>query len=231
MKRHDKINKIQMNPLRVVLTMAVVLLLAGCARKRDLEQVSREQAATIQSLNSEIARLNAELDNMMRSRADLLSAKEELERQLQKELQSGDMSVSMQERGLVVTLLSRVLFDSGKVEVKDSAKETLATVAKILAEKLGENLIFIEGHTDNEPIRYSGWRSNWELSTGRATEVIHYFIDAQGVNPERLAAVGYGEYQPVDSNDTEEGRLQNRRVEIVISPKKLVVPGAAPAGA
>lgn len=202
--------------------LAAAALASGCAKDKDLERVNREQAATIQGLNSEIARLNEELDQLLRSREDLSKAKEELEKKLKEELESGNLSLSMQERGLVVTVLDRVLFDSGRAELKESSKATLDKVGEILDEKVGKNMVYVEGHTDNVPIHYSGWRSNWELSTARATEVIHYFIDQKGLDPRRLAAAGYGEFQPVSENDTADGRLKNRRVEIVISPKKLV---------
>ena len=76
----------------------------------------------------------------------------------------------------------------------------------------------IEGHTDNRPIKKSGWKSNWELSTARALSVLHYLSEKSVAEP-RLAAIGYGEYKPVASNDTKEGRQKNRRVEIVILPK------------
>jgi chemotaxis protein MotB len=201
------------------------LILTGCSKNRDLEEVSRQQAATIESLNNEIMRLNKELDEALRARQDLLNAQRELEEQLREELKSGDMALSMQEKGLVVTVLSRVLFDSGKADLKESAEASLAKVAAVINVQAGEQMIYVEGHTDNVPIRYSGWKSNWELSTGRATEVIHYFVE-QSVTPDRIGAVGYGEYHPVASNDTEDGRLQNRRVEIVISPTKRVPPPA-----
>ncbi|TBR17796.1 hypothetical protein EPO66_02065, partial [bacterium] len=77
----------------------------------------------------------------------------------------------------------------------------------------------IEGYTDNEPIKHSKWRSNWELSTSRALSVLHYLIEDKGILPERLSAIGYGEYHPVASNDTKESRKLNRRVEIVIMPR------------
>ncbi len=201
------------------------LMLTGCAKNRDLEEISRQQAATIDSLNNEIMRLNKELDEALRAREDLLNAQRELENQLREELKSGDMALSMQEKGLVVTVLSRVLFDSGKADLKESAKASLAKVASVINVQAGEQMIYVEGHTDNVPIRYSGWKSNWELSTGRATEVIHYFV-SEAITPDRIGAVGYGEYHPVASNDTEDGRLQNRRVEIVISPTKRVPPPA-----
>jgi chemotaxis protein MotB len=92
-----------------------------------------------------------------------------------------------------------------------------------LAENVPENDIGIEGHTDNEPIRYSGWKSNWELSTARALSVLHYLIDKKGISPLRVSAIGYGEYRPVASNVDKEGRRLNRRVEIVILPKATKV--------
>ena len=198
------------------------MALSGCAKDKDLERLSREQASTIQGLNSEIARLNEELYQLLRSREDLTKAKEELEKKLKGELESGNLSLSMQDRGLVVTVLDRVLFDSGKAELKESSKQTLDKVGDILGEKVGKHMVYVEGHTDNVPIQFSGWRSNWELSTARSTEVIHYFVDQRGLDPRRLAAMGYGEFHPVTGNESMEGRLKNRRVEIVISPKKML---------
>ncbi|PIQ87934.1 MAG: hypothetical protein COV73_01520 [Candidatus Omnitrophica bacterium CG11_big_fil_rev_8_21_14_0_20_43_6] len=83
----------------------------------------------------------------------------------------------------------------------------------------------MEGHTDNVPISKSGWKSNWELSTARALSVLHYLAGEQGVSPERLSAIGYGEYRPLASNETADGRKQNRRVEIVILPNITKVKG------
>jgi len=201
----------------------LIVSLSGCAsRHHDLERVNQEQAAAIQALNEEIARLNHELDMLMSVQQDELSkVKTELEHSMKEELQAGSTSLSMQSRGLVVTVLDRVLFDSGKAALKASSLPTLDKVVQILLERVKDNRVFIEGHTDNVPIRYSNWRSNWELSTARATEVVHYFVDNMGIEARRIAAVGYGEYHPVVDNDTEEGREKNRRVEIVISPQKV----------
>ncbi len=202
-------------------SLLAMLTLTGCAKNKDLEKVSREQAATIQGLSNEIARLNDELDQAIRSREDLEKAKEALESKLRSELGSGDFSLSMQDRGLVLTMQDKVLFDSGKVELKESSKQALSKISGILKDKVGQNQVNVEGHTDNVPIRFSSWKSNWELSTARATEVIHFFVDDGGLNPVRFAAVGYGEFHPVASNDEAQGRGMNRRVDIVISPKKI----------
>lgn len=200
----------------------VILGLTGCAKDKELERLNREQARVIADLERETRELEAELNRLKDSQEDLARAKEELEKKLEEELAGGNLSVEMQERGLVVTVLDWVLFDSGRAELKESAKSTLDKVASVLMAHVPDHLVYVEGHTDNDPIRYSGWRSNWELSTARATEVIHYFTESQGLRPTSLVAMGYGQYHPVAPNDTPEGKTRNRRVEIVVSPKKLV---------
>jgi len=122
------------------------------------------------------------------------------------------------ERGLVITVVGDVLFDSGKAKVRQEAMPILDKVNNVLKNNVPKLDIGIEGHTDNEPIKASGWRSNWELSTARALSVLHYLVDEKGILPARISAIGYGEYRPVASNDTREGRRLNRRVEIVILP-------------
>jgi chemotaxis protein MotB len=117
------------------------------------------------------------------------------------------------------------LYDSGKAKLRSEAYPILDKVARILTENVPEHNIGIEGHTDNEPIKYSGWKSNWELSTGRALSVLHYLVDEKGISPHRVSAIGYGEYRPVASNETKEGRQMNRRVEIVILPRVTKVKG------
>jgi len=203
------------------LLLFAVFLAAGCARDREAERIQAQQTATIQELNDEINRLNEELDSLMTSREGLVSAKDELERKLRDEMKTGDYEVSMQGRGLVVTVLDRVLFDSGKAGLKEGAMAALDKVGEIMGKEAQNHRVRVEGHTDNVPIRYSGWRSNWELSTARATEVIHFFVDQKGLEPGRFSAVGYGEFHPVVSNETPSGREKNRRVEIVISPEQL----------
>jgi chemotaxis protein MotB len=88
-----------------------------------------------------------------------------------------------------------------------------------LIENVADLKIGIEGHTDNEPIQASGWKSNWELSAARALGVLHYLQDEKRVEGWRLSAIGYGEQQPVADNAAKDGRQLNRRVEIVIMPK------------
>ncbi len=176
--------------------------LSGCAlvvqkgRRSDLEKIKR---------------LEQEL-------AELRSAKTLLEERLSQEIKDREVKLKMEERGLVITVLAEVLFDSGKATLRKESFPILDKVAEILKEELRAHNIGIEGHTDNQPIKYSGWKSNWELSAHRALSVLHY-LEGKGINPRRLSAIGYGEYRPVASNDTSQGRQLNRRVEIVILPR------------
>jgi chemotaxis protein MotB len=194
--------------------------LSGCARMKGLEKTNQEQQATIDNLNKEIAKLNEELANMSKSGDELAKAKAELEKKLRGELSAGDLELALKDRGLVITILNKVLFTSGKADLKPSAQVTLEKVVGILNKNVPDKIVYVEGHTDNVPIRVSGWRSNWELSTARSTEVLH-FLEDQGVNSSRLVACGYSEYHPVADNATLEGRQKNRRVEIIVSPKSL----------
>jgi chemotaxis protein MotB len=142
-----------------------------------------------------------------------------LEKRLKKEIDDQEVKLEMAERGLVITFVAEVLFDSGKAKIRPEAHSALDKVAKVIRDKVSDREIGVEGHTDNEPIKHSGWKSNWELSTARATSVLHYLVDEGRLNPKKLSAIGYGEYRPVVSNDAAEGRQKNRRVEIVIMPK------------
>lgn len=151
---------------------------------------------------------------------ELEEAKTLLERRLKDEIRDKQVKVDLTKRGLVITFVDEVLFDSGKDVLKKEACPTLDKVVSVIKEKVSDRDIGIEGHTDDQPIRYSGWKSNWELSTARATTVLHYMEDS-GIDPDKLQATGFGEYRPIASNDTPEARQQNRRVEIVILPGDL----------
>jgi len=176
--------------------------LSGCAlviqkgRRSDLEK--------IESLKNELS--------------ELRSTKSILEKRLSEEIKDKEVKLEMKDKGLVITVLTEVLFDSGKDILRESSYPILDKVVKVLNREALGHQVGIEGHTDNVPIKYSGWKSNWELSSHRALSVLHYMVN-KGVFPDRLSAVGYGQYRPVASNDSEGGRQLNRRVEIVILPR------------
>lgn len=143
---------------------------------------------------------------------------QQLQTQINQEIVKGNaqdsVATSTDDRGVVITFKNVLLFDSGKADIKSGNSEFMLKVAKLLNGV--NNYVRVEGNTDNIPIQNSAYPSNWELSTARATSVVRFLIDQGGVAPERLCAVGYGEYRPIADNSTEAGRNKNRRIEIVI---------------
>ncbi|SJZ34994.1 chemotaxis protein MotB [Trichlorobacter thiogenes] len=124
------------------------------------------------------------------------------------------VTLSITQRGLVISLKEAGFFDSGSAKLKQDSISTLRGIAAGLQQYT--NRFRVEGHTDSVPIRSSEFRSNWELSTARATNVIHFLVDSAGLSPNSLSAVGYGEFQPLVDNSTPEQRAKNRRVDIVV---------------
>ena len=189
--------------LSLLLVVFISVALSGCTlifqkgRRSDVEKISH--------LKSQLT--------------DLERAKAELESRLSSEIGDKEVQVDMLEKGLVITFMSEVLFASGKADLRADSLNKLNKVASVLKTTVSDLNIGIEGHTDNVPIKHSGWKSNWELSTARALSVLHHLEDKEGIDPKRLSATGYGEFRPVVSNATKEGKQKNRRVEIVILPK------------
>ncbi len=190
--------------------------------RADLSDAQRAHAREVERLMAEREKSVRRVEQEKTEEAnELVEAQRRLAESLKKELGQAQAKLAMTERGLVLTFLDEIFFDSGKAVIILEAAPVLEKVAAVLKETVPDSPVAVEGHTDNEPIKYSGWRSNWELSSARALAVVHHFIDKEGLSPERVRAVGFGEYHPVASNDTPEGRRQNRRVEIVILPKIL----------
>ena len=133
-----------------------------------------------------------------------------------KMIQSGKLRVRIVRNRMVVELAENILFDSGKADLKPEGQEALTEVAGVLA-SIPDRQFQIAGHTDDVPIKSRRFPSNWHLSTARAVTVTE-FLAENGVDRTRLSAAGYAETQPVSSNDTPEGRAQNRRIEIVLMP-------------
>jgi len=190
----------------------VMVAMTGCAvtfAKRspwDIQQLTQlsdelEQFKTLARLKSE------EADELRRTKAALDSR-----------LTSSEASVGYDERGLVTRFGDRVLFDSGKATLRRSANPVLDKVASVLQEFPNQPL-GVEGHTDNEPIKRSGWDSNKALSVARARAVVDYLVEQHQIDPARFTVIGYGETQPIADNETPEGRQQNRRVELVVLPQ------------
>jgi chemotaxis protein MotB len=139
-----------------------------------------------------------------------------LENEMHSRLESKDVTVSNTQGKLTVNIPDLVMFDSGEASLKPDGETVLRKFAAILASH-PELEIHVGGYTDNMPIR-TQFASNWELSAARALAAVHFLTERAGVDPRRVAAVGYGEYRPIADNSTSEGRARNRRIAITILP-------------
>lgn len=156
-------------------------------------------------------------ENPQPSAEDVALAKAlmEIRGAIEKDHLQGELGVHADERGIVITVLTdRFLFDKGQADLRPQFLWILDLVAKEI--KTVPNAVRIEGHTDDLPIHTARFPSNWELSTTRATNVLRYFIDHDGIPPNRLSAAGYADTRPIMPNDNEADRARNRRVDIVI---------------
>lgn len=126
----------------------------------------------------------------------------------------GVVTLETNDRWLALNLPDSLLFGSGDAEPHYDAFDVMDKIARVLRNR--DNAVKVEGFTDNQPIRTQRFPSNWELSAARAAAVVR-MLSMEGIEPERLAAVGYGAHQPLARNDTEEGRRRNRRVVLLIS--------------
>lgn len=136
-------------------------------------------------------------------------------------VRDGQVRVTQSVLGITVEINASVLFSPGQAKLAENSSTALQAVAKVIKDQ--EHEIRVEGHTDNLPIHTEYFPSNWELSTARASSVVRLFIE-QGVDANRLTAIGYGENRPIESNETTEGRKRNRRVAIMIlaaNPDKI----------
>ena len=151
---------------------------------------------------------------------DLERIRQDLEQTLSNQVAQHTVSIQMGRDGLVISLREAGFFNSGSATPKP---ETLATLRQIAA-SLGRTPydLRIEGHTDNIPIHNDEFDSNWELSAARATHIARIFLDMKAMPAERISAAGYAEFHPVASNDTVDGRAENRRVDLVVLPRSRI---------
>ena len=206
----------------------------GCAKALD------DAIAVNLGLKKELERLGQNVDDLLSTRSQLASSLEQTRARLQelrnaqqaadsraamlrdvalrlkRMIDAGQLSIKLRSGRMVIVMPEDVLFDSGKTEVKPAGRDVLAQVGGVLASLEGKRFQ-VAGHTDNQPIRFSGFASNWELSSERGLAVVQYLIKS-GMRPDALSAAGYGEYDPVMPNDTPENRAKNRRIEITAQP-------------
>jgi chemotaxis protein MotB len=180
--------------------------------QKELEQirVTREtQEAQLARVKSQVETVSEEIDRITRALEESFG---------------NSLVVTQNQERLVLTLLGQVLFKSGEAELTPLGLKIMKQVGQVLA-TFPEKYIQVEGHTDNNPIGgllQKQFPSNWELSTARATTVLRYLIEQTGMEKKQFSAAGYADIRPVQSNETEEGRAKNRRVEIVLYPERVM---------
>ena len=194
----------------------------------QIEQILREgepqQSYTLTPIDMEGTALEDRPGNDVNDVPEtFVRIEEQLQERFQSLIESEVITVTGDERWLQIELQSAILFDSGGAKLNEMAAAIIGELSAAMAEH--NNVIQVEGFTDDIPISTPIFDSNWELSAARATAVVKQMVE-QGIAPQRLAAIGYGEHQPVATNRTEEGRARNRRIVLMVSTKEQLRPDA-----
>ena len=214
-----------MKRVYLVFGLAVVALAAGCA---NVDQLKRQNA----DLQARLAAVEAERDRLREQGTVLQEQSQALEQRLG-QAQAGaqelaelrqrlgsEVQVSLRGGLVTMELPEKVLYRSGQASLSEAGKATLRKVAAALNTKFADYPVRVEGHTDSDPIRRTRklYRSNWELSAARALAVVHFLTEQGEVDPRRVHAAAFGQYQPVAPNSTAANKRKNRRVAIVVLP-------------
>ena len=205
-----------------MLTKRLEALGQDVAAMKRKGQMSAEEKAR---LAKRLALVKKQMEELKRRQAQAEARVQQfrnLLKKFQEMIKSGKIKVTVRDGRLVVQLSEKILFDSGRARLKKDGKKALSAVTAILKQVPNRNFQ-VAGHTDNIAIRTRRFRSNWELSTARAVNVVK-FMQKEGLDPKRLSAAGYSQYSPVSKNATPEGRAQNRRIEIVLQPNLTELP-------
>jgi chemotaxis protein MotB len=184
---------------------------AHSALDRDVRSLSKQKDELSSSLEAREAELNARNQEVQQ----LKGTYQGLVSDLEAEVAAGQITIQQLREGLQLNMAQDVLFASGSPELNEAGRSVLNKVAKRLKEI--PHQVEVRGHTDNVPIRSGRFPSNWELAGARASGVVRYLADHK-VDPHRLVSVSYGEYVPIATNETPEGRQKNRRIEIALEP-------------
>lgn len=220
----------------LVLAAVGVLQLRTYNRQRTAAEALAEEArraladagTTNAILAAELQAARARAGELEEKVALVEEAQQSLEATMRSELESRDITISELQGRLTVDILDRILFASGEARLKGEGEDVLRKVAHILTQ-FPNRAVQVVGHTDAVPIRSrtaEGFTDNWGLSAGRAVSAVRFLSESAGVDPRRLSAVGCGEFRPLASNDTSEGRARNRRIAVVVLPEEFGAPDA-----
>lgn len=193
-------------------------------KNQSLEKENKQLLETANEITSRANQLTTDLESLQRDKEEAARNQLSMESEMREAMQSKDVTISQLQGRLTVNILDRILFDSGEATVKPEGEKVLQQIATVLAQ-FPKRQINVVGHTDNVPIRAGSrgqYPTNWELSTARATAALRLLSEKAGVDPRRMAAVGYGEFHPLADNSTVEGRAKNRRIALVVLPEEFV---------
>jgi len=230
--RKRKPQGIHENQDRWLLTYAdlITLLLAFFIVMYSMSRVDAKKFGAVSSALSgvlkgaDLSKRDRELSGKLNTGGPLKTGELRLmQRQLEQKVGDAGMtstiSADVTERGLVISVKDATLFDEGKADLNPGALAVLHVIGHEIS--IVNNHVRVEGHTDPRPINTVRFPSNWELSTSRATSVLRYLVDSTGCAPQRISALGFGEYRPVVVNDTPEHMAENRRVDIVLLSQQM----------
>jgi len=188
-------------------------------RKALLEDGYAEAQDQLSDSQSRLSESESQLETLRQIEAETKKRNEIYARfvsELQKMIDGGQLTVSIEHGRIVINLPNNILFASGHTSLNADGQKAIKQIAGVLKE-FADRRYQVEGHTDNVPIQSSRFPSNWELSTARALSVVHLMIK-EGVVPENISAAGFGEFRPRADNETKEGQALNRRIEIIMLP-------------
>jgi len=193
----------------------------------DKSRAEAEARARAAKLAAEMQATEAELLELRKQREaseKRLAAFRDLTEKFRSLVDTGKLKVTFRQGQMVLELPSGVLFSSGKAKLSSGGEAALQEILDVL-KSFNNRRFLIAGHTDNIPVKSRKFVNNWALSTARAVSVVLYMTDKAGFSATNLAAAGYGEFSPVGDNSTDEGRAQNRRIEIILVPDLSELPG------
>ncbi|MBN2719339.1 MAG: OmpA family protein [Deltaproteobacteria bacterium] len=194
--------------------------------KRDCQKRSDELTQSVMSAQEQLKQaddLKKDFEKRQELSKERLDTVKDILDQLKSIIEAGDLKVRIKRGKMTLELPTAILFDSGKADLSDKGKETLASVAGVL-KKIGDREFQVAGHTDNVKVSEANpFGDNWHLSTARAISVV-LFLQDKGVKPRQLSAAGYAQYQPTSPNKGKKGKARNRRIEITLMPNLRELP-------
>jgi chemotaxis protein MotB len=202
--------------------LVILPFASGCASQKALKDY-QEEVRSLREERTKLKKDNRALQMQIESyEVALAEANMRMESapeaKTYSELDEQGIGYEQRGRNFVISVPAEISFASGRADLTKQGKDALHAVARTLAQDYGDGSYWIEGHTDADPIKKSGWTSNRELSVARAMAVLTFLVEECGITDDQCKVVGHGQYDPLDSNESKDGKAKNRRVEIVVHP-------------